>query len=223
MQHDAAMKLVIFDLDHTLVNLFSVHDKAYHKTMEEIFGIKACYKRLDYTGKRIPDLIREYALKAGVTMPVIRMNLEEAERVYELNFAMNLRNARKHVLPGAVKLLAALQKKHKLALVTGDLRSIAALVLKETGLDAFFPIIATAEDALTRAGIVKRAIKKAGKVSEVWVIGDSTRDIEAGKANGAKTIAVMTGEHDEKTLRAAKPAYIFKGLTPTTRILEAIG
>jgi len=216
------MKLVIFDLDDTLVNLFKVHDKAYHKTMEEIFGLTACYKKLDYTGKRIPDLIKEYAMKEGVTPQVIAMNLEEAERVYELNFAMALRDPKKHILPGVQKLLEALSKKHKLALVTGDLQSITELVLKETGLAKYFPVIVTADDAPTRAEIVRKAIKKAGRADEVWVIGDSTRDIDAGKANKAKTIAVLTGEHDKKTLAAKKPEYIFKDLTPTREIMEAI-
>lgn len=216
-------KLIIFDLDQTLVNLFSVHDQAFHKTMEEIFGIKACYKKIDYVGKRIPDLIKEYALKEGVTLQVIAMNIEEAERVYELNFAMKLRNAKKHILPGALKLLEALGKKHKLALVTGDLKSIANIVLEKTGLVQYFSIVVTADDAPTRANMIKLAIKKAKKVSKVWVVGDSTRDIDAGKANNAKTIAVLTGAHNKKMLAAHKPRYIFKDLSATKRILEVIG
>jgi len=231
------MKLVIFDLDQTLVNVFSAHDKAFHKTMEEIFGIKACYKDIDYVGKRVPDLIREYALKEGVTPQVAAMNIDEAERVYELNFAMAVRDVKKHVLPGVKKLLEALSKKHKLALVTGDPRSIAETVLERGGLAKYFPVIVTADDAPTRKDMVKRAIKKAGsassrsalagaragKFSEVWVVGDSTRDIDAGKANNAKTIGVLTGEHDKKTLAAHQPAYIFKDLSPTKKIVEAIG
>lgn len=217
------MKLVIFDLDQTLVNIFSAHDKAYHKTMEEIFGLKACYKKMDYVGKRVPDLIKEYALKEGVTPQVIAMNIDEAARVYELNFAMAVHNVKKHVLPGVKKILDALSKKHKLALVTGDLRSIAELVLEKGRLAQYFPIIVTADDAPTRKDLVRLAIKKAGRVSEVWVVGDSTRDIDAGKANNAKTIAVLTGEHDKKTLAAHKPAYIFKDLSPTKKILETIG
>ncbi len=217
------MKLVIFDLDQTLVNLFSVHDKAYHKTMEEVFGIKACYKKLDYTGKRIQDLIKEYAMKEGVTVQVIAMNIDQAEREYELNFVMAVRNVAKHVLPGVRKLIEALRKNHKLALVTGDLRTITDLVLAKAKLAHYFPIVVTADDAPTRAEMVKLAIKKAKKVDEVWVIGDSTRDIDAAKANGAKTIAVMTGEHDKKTLATKKPTYIFKDLSPTKKILEVIG
>ena len=217
------MKLVIFDLDQTLVNLFAVHDKAFHATMDELFGIKACYKELDYTGKRVADLIREYALKEGVTPQVIAMNIDEALRVYDLFFEAGLRNAKKHVLPGAKKLLDALSKSHKLALVTGGLRAIAERVLDESGLAKYFPVVVTSDDAPTRKEMVRLAIKKSGKPSEVWVVGDSTRDIEAGKANAAKTIGVTTGEHSRKTLATKKPTHIFKDLTHTKRILEAIG
>ncbi len=216
------MKLVIFDLDQTLINLFRVHDAAFHKTMEELFGIKACYKELDYTGKRVPDLIREYALKEGITPQVIAMNIEEAERVYELNFMRETRNVKKHVLPGALKLLDALRKKHKLALVTGTTCAIAEVVLRESGLEKYFPVVVCADQAPTRPELVKLAINKSGRVDEVWVIGDSTRDIEAGKANQAKTIGVLTGEHDKKMLASRKPEYIFKDLTPTKRIIGVI-
>ena len=216
-------KLIIFDLDHTLVNLFSVHDKAYHATMKEIFGLNACYKKLDFTGKRIPDLIKEYAIKEGITPQVIAINMEEAERAYELHFRELVHNVKRHVLPGVHKLLAALSAKHKLALVTGDLRAIAEFVLEKAELAEYLPIIVAADDAPTRAELVKLAIKKSGKAEEVWVIGDSARDIAAGNANKTKTIAVMTGEHDKKTLAAAKPTYIFKDLSPMKRIMEAIG
>lgn len=217
------MKLVIFDLDQTLVDLFAVHDKAYHRTMKDIFGINACYKKLDYTGKRVPDLVREYALKKGVSNAVIDMNIDKAERVYELHFFELSRNVKKHILPGVSKLIPLLAKKHKLAIVTGSLRHIAGAMLKESGLAKYFKIILTGEDAKSKPELVKKAIKKAGKVSEVWVIGDSSRDIDAGRANKTKTIGVMTGNHNRKTLSAAKPTHIFKDLSHTGKIIEAIG
>lgn len=218
------MKLVIFDLDETLVNFFAIHDKAFALTLEELFGITgASYKHIDYAGKRIPDSIAEYARKEGVTPQVISMNLEEAERVYELHFARLMRNPKKHILPGAVPLLKVLSKKHKLALVTADIPGVTALVLDGTGLLRYFNFVVTADDAPTRPELVAKAIKKAGKVDEVWVIGDSVRDIDAGNANGAKVIAVLTGGTPEKVLAERKPAYIFKDLTPTRKILGIIG
>jgi phosphoglycolate phosphatase len=217
------MKLVIFDLDQTLINLFPVHDRAFHKTMAEIFGIRACYKDIDYTGKRVPDLIAEYARREGVTPQVVKMNIEEAERVYDLNFLSGVKNVKRSVLPGAIRLLEALVKKHKLALVTGTTCGITDIVLGKAGLSKYFSIVVCADQAPTRAKMVGKAVKQAGRVSGVWVIGDSARDIQAGKANGAETIGVLTGEHDKKRLAAEKPAYIFKDLTPTRKILEAIG
>jgi len=217
------MKLVIFDLDQTLVDLFAVHDKAYHRTMKDIFNIKACYKKLDYTGKRVPDLVREYALNEGVSNAVIDMNIDEAERVYELHFFELSRNVKKHILPGVSRLIPLLAKKYKLAIVTGSLKHIADAMLSESGLRKYFKIIMTGEDASSKSELVKKAVKKAGKVSEVWVIGDSSRDIDAGRANKTKTIGVLTGNHNRKTLSAAKPTHIFKDLSHTNKIIEAIG
>jgi len=216
------VKLVIFDLDQTLVNVFPVHEKAFHATMLDIFGINASFKNIDHTGKRLEDVITEYARMEGVTPQVIAMNIEEAERAYELNFLSCARNVKRHVLPGAVKLLGALKTRHKLALVTGSSGPVADLILKDAGLRKFFGAVVTSDMAPTRAAMVKLAIKKSGKVSQVWVIGDSVRDIEAGNANRAKTIAVLTGEHTRKMLATKKPTHIFKDLTLTKKILEAI-
>jgi HAD superfamily hydrolase (TIGR01549 family) len=213
------MKLVIFDLDQTLINLFAVHDKAYHRTMMDVFGIKACYKKLDYTGKRVPDLVREYALKEGVPNAVIDMNIDEAEKQYEIHFFELSRNVKKHVLPGVMKLVPVLAKKHRLAVVTGSLRHIAEAMLEESGLRKYFKIILTGEDAESKPELVRKAIRKSGKVSEVWVVGDSSRDIEAGKANKARTIGVLTGGHSRKTLAQEKPNYIFKDLSNTRKML----
>lgn len=216
------MKLIIFDLDQTLIDLFAVHDKAYHRTMKDIFGIKACYKKLDYTGKRVPDLVREYALKEKIPNAVIDMNIGKAVRAYETHFFGLSRNVKRHILPGVMKLVPALSRKCKLAIVTGSLRHITAAMLKESGLAKYFKIVMTGEDASSKPELVRKAVKKAGKVSGVWVIGDSARDIEAGNANKTKTIGVLTGDHDRKTLSAAKPTHIFKDLSHTGKIIEAI-
>lgn len=217
-------KLVIFDLDQTLVDVFRAHDKAYHKTFKEIFGLEACYKNIDYAGKRIPALIEEYALKEGVPKPVIDMNIDEAVRVYELNFRMALKNVREHVLPGIPKLLFALkQKKYKLAIITGDLKALAQLILEESGLKKFFQTIITAEDAKNKTEMAKKAVRRAGKVSEVVIVGDSVRETMAGKQVGAKTIGVLTGEHSKKQHEKAGTEYIFKDLSNTKKVLEAIG
>ena len=218
------MKLVIFDLDETLVNFFAVHDKAFGSTLEELFGIKgASYKDIDYRGKRIPDSITEYARMKGVAQKTIDTNLERAERVYELHFARLMRNPKKHILAGVIPLLKELSKKHKLALVTADIPGVTALVLDGTGLLRYFKFVVTADDAPTRPELVAKAIKKAGKVDEVWVVGDSVRDIDAGNANEAKVIAVLTGGTPEKTLAEHKPAYIFKDLTLLKKIVGVIG
>ncbi len=217
------MKLVIFDLDQTIVNLFRVNDKAYHLTMADVFGIKACFKKIDYTGKRIEDLIKEYAVKEKIPNKKIDNHMRQAINKFENYFDQELHNVKRHLLPGIKKLIVSLNKKHKLAIVTGNLRHITLEVLKKAGLLKYFGVVVTSDDAPTRPAMVKLAIKKAGKASEVWVIGDSTRDISAGKANKTKTIGVMTGEHDRKTLMIAKPTHIFKDLSNTKKVLEVIG
>ncbi|MFX0013255.1 MAG: HAD family hydrolase [Promethearchaeota archaeon] len=57
-------------------------------------------------------------------------------------------------------------------------------------------------------------------IVECAVIGDSVLDIRAGKRGGAKTIAVLTGIFDERTLRNEKPDLIVSDFTEIPNHLD---
>ena len=58
--------------------------------------------------------------------------------------------------------------------------------------------------------------------SFLWVIGDTPRDVEAGKIAGAKTIAVATGGSDTETLRATEPDFLFDNLSDSPAFLSIL-
>jgi len=219
------MKLVIFDLDHTLIDIFRLHDKSLHLSMKKVFGIKACFEEIDYTGKKIGASMEELAKLHKVPVKEIKKGVPKALKAYEKFFLANLPKSTSHyLLPGAKKLLKEVQKEHFLALVTADMKKIAKQVMKRADIDKYFKIRIYAEDAKTRPQLVKKAIQQAkqkGFKGKVVVIGDSPRDVQAGKANKAKTIAVATGTYSTSKLKKAGAYAVFRNLN-NKKILEAI-
>ena len=58
------------------------------------------------------------------------------------------------------------------------------------------------------------------KAKSCYMIGDTTYDIETGKKVGAKTVAVLTGNHTRAMLRNAKPDHILKSVAGLPRLLK---
>jgi pyrophosphatase PpaX len=54
------------------------------------------------------------------------------------------------------------------------------------------------------------------------VVGDSPRDIEAGRAAGAKTVAVLTGPFSRSTLRKAAPDFMVEKVSSLSSILPQL-
>ena len=68
---------------------------------------------------------------------------------------------------------------------------------------------------------VEIALKKAGfKAKESAIVGDSIKDIQAGKNAGLKyCIGILTGDNSEKELKQAGADYIVKDLKELEKLL----
>jgi phosphoglycolate phosphatase len=55
---------------------------------------------------------------------------------------------------------------------------------------------------------------------QVVVIGDNRRDVEAGKAIGATTVAVASGPMSYDVLAATRPDFIFHDLSDTPTVIR---
>jgi len=114
-------------------------------------------------------------------------------------------------------------------LYTGDSPRVVEHVLGATGLGRYFRYFFYGTEVPTRADMVRQAIEKAGETvgrefrgKDIVVIGDSVRDIECGRAFGARTIAVATGIHAKEQLAAAGADFLFPDLKDYRRVLKAI-
>ncbi len=226
------MKLVIFDLDQTLVDLTSVHNEAMQKIFREFFDVDARLTEVDFAGKSLTENFLELAKLKGIPESNLKENAGELLENYDRIFGQLLPpNASRHVLPGVMKLLEELSKTDNLiVLYTGDSPGVVARVFKATDLGRYFKFCFYGTEVKTRADMVRLAIAKAESLTgkkfknkDIVIIGDSVRDIECGKQFNALTIAVATGFHSAEELSKLKPDYLFKDLRDYKKILGAIG
>ena len=226
------MKLIIFDLDQTLVDFLSVHNVATQKLFRRFFDADARLTEIDFAGKSLTDNFRDLARAKNVPEGAFQKASQKLLESYETAFGENLpTDAVRHILPGAKELLSELSKTdHVVALYTGDSPGIVDLVLGATDLGRYFKFCLYGTEVKTRADMVKLAIEKAERMTEhefkdknVVIIGDSIRDMECGKLYNAMTIGVATGFHSREQLVAAGADYVFDSLKEYEKVLRLIG
>ena len=225
------MKLIIFDLDQTLVDFISVHDAVTRKLFQEFFNVEASLTEIDFPGKSLSQCFEELARLKNVPDDLFRDKSQRLLQRYETLFIEAIpEDASKYVLSGAMELLEKLSKtEHIIVLYTGEPPGIVGAVFRATGLGKYFKFCFYGTEVNSRADMVRMAIEKArqftGKKFEnkdTVIIGDSVRDVQCGKIFNALTIAVATGFHSKEELSSAHPDYLLNNLQDYARVLSVI-
>jgi len=134
------------------------------------------------------------------------------------------------LLPGVRELLEKLDKEgYILGLLTGNIEEKAKIKIGRFGIENYFKIGAFGGVTEIRSELVPIVMKQAGKKYEtklnkqdVFIVGDTPRDIKCGKDNGIKTIAVCTSVFTRKGLEKYHPDYVFDDLTNADEFLRVI-
>ena len=207
------MKLLLFDIDQTLVNTGGAGLRALDRALHKLFDIDHAMEGISPHGKTDPAIVRE----------ILRVRLEnpspsrrEIETILEsylyfLKDEIRLSPAYR-VLPGIQSLLDHLvvQGDALLGLATGNIEMGGRVKLERGGLNRYFDFGGFGSDSEDRTELVRkgavRAADKSGRSfqpQDVFVIGDTPLDIAAGKNAGFKTAGVATGSYSVEQLLAA--------------------
>ncbi len=131
-------------------------------------------------------------------------------------------------MPSLLEALA-LDSRVQLGLETGNFREAAFIKLGRYGLDVYFEDGGFGGDYTERRQVVAGAIAscqgKSGRTygpGEVFLIGDSTSDVEAGNANGVRTLAVATSFYSAEDLAKLNPSYVATDLSDTDAVLALL-
>jgi phosphoglycolate phosphatase len=222
-------KLILFDVDQTLVDALAHHEAAYEIMFKEIFSTNVKLSDISFAGKTVPNIIREMAKLKGIPDDVVEQKLNEAIKRLEEIFRESVDKGKLRVLPGVKELLRELKRRgHLLGILTGNPEGMTQSMLEKGGLRDYFDLFVYGPEGKDRVELVKIAMDEArrkfgGEFSgkNIVVVGDSIHDIDSGKPHGALTIAVATGFYSRKELLKHKPDYLFEDLTDT-KILEVL-
>lgn len=109
-------------------------------------------------------------------------------------------------IDGIADILDRLRERVTLGVVTSKPAEYAVPILAAVGLaDRFVGLWAPALDALTepKAAALARAIAAVGATDPVWMVGDRSHDIDAGRSCDVRTVGVLWGSGDREELEAA--------------------
>lgn len=208
---------IIFDLDGTIVNS---HD-AYSQAAKTAFQAMGSEPPTAQTILQIPKRL-EQRLPIGDIIPADRARFLD---VYLKTFYA-VTAVKTKPIPNIHVALESLQRKAKLAITTMRKFPPAKVAeeLEQFSLAKYFTLILTAEDT-NKPKPSPEALNKALKLLDVeicdcLVVGDSVIDVAAGKAAGAKTIAVLSGLYSKQELAKLNPDLI---LNDATELLNFIG
>jgi phosphoglycolate phosphatase-like HAD superfamily hydrolase len=225
------MKLIIFDMDQTLIELIEVHDEAARQLFQRFFGVDARLTNIDYAGKSLFESFHQLAKLNHVSEETFLSKKGQLLQSYEDAFVHNIpADTSKFVLPGVESLLAELTKMGDvIMLYTGDSKAIVEAVLKTTGLGKYFAACFYGTEVSRRADMITLALKRAKELAgkdfkgkDIVIIGDSLRDIEVSKQIDALMISVATGVYSEEELRKSGADYVFKDLSNYRQVINTI-
>jgi phosphoglycolate phosphatase len=228
------MKLVLFDIDGTILLTAGAGRRAIVAAIGEEVGSNVAFDRVRFDGKTDPQIVTELLEAAGQRGPHASTRVETLCRRYVSLLARELEHAsaRTTVMPGVHALLDRLEPEPGvvLGLLTGNLAEGAALKLRSGGLDpARFRVGAYGSDSADRPDLPPIAAQRAqsyfGRVpsgAEVVIIGDTPADVGCGQCIGARALGVATGAYSVADLEACGAHAVFQDLSDTERVMDAI-
>ncbi len=222
-------RLFLFDIDGTLITSGGAGETALIEAMASRFGAKEDLKGITLAGAT--DALIAVALLKKHGLEATPENTAALLDAYLHHLVQSMPRHSGRVLPGIIPLLDALKQRPDavLALLTGNMVRGAEIKLGHYGVWEYFEFGAFADDHHDRNELGKfaraRATEKHGisfDSDRIFVIGDTPRDIECGRAIGARTVAIATGNYDRPALAEHSPDFLFDDFRDTQAVLDAL-
>jgi phosphoglycolate phosphatase len=228
----AVERVILWDIDGTLVHTAGVGAAAFMAAVETLFGVPAAGHGVSLAGKTDPQIAREILTvldlhdDAGAHLPCL---LAETERLVAAG--RDEIRARGRVLPGVPALLEALRRAAAVQTVlTGNTAANAAVKIDALELRPWLDleIGAFGSDDDDRNALVPVALgrveRRYGPVDRrrVWVIGDTPLDAACARSGGVHCLLVASGFAPREALDAAGADHVVDDLTDTDAILALL-
>lgn len=226
------MRLVLFDIDGTLLSSEGIGRTAMRRALGSIFGSPGnpAYR---YDGKTDRQIVRDVMRLEGHSDEYIDSQMEKLIETYLEGLRENAKSGNFNVRPleGVAELLDALEPRKDivLGLLTGNVERGARTKLIAAGINPDrFRINAFGSDHEHRPELPAIAQRRASELGldiergRMVVIGDTPADIACGRSLGAKAIGVASGHYTVEQLQEHDPYAVFPSLADTQQLVETI-
>lgn len=223
--------LILWDIDHTLVNIGGLSRVIYERAYFEVTG-RGLRKLADMTGRTERAILVDTLALNGVPVD------EEVIEAFYAALACTARDLREDIarrgsaLPGAMSAISVLAEGRCVqSVVTGNIRPIAEIKLNAFDLAEHidFDIGGYGSDGYERAALIRLAWglanDKAGYPipdKRVFVIGDTPHDIKAAREVGVGSVGVASGGSTVDALQAAHADVVLPDLRDREALRDAV-
>jgi phosphoglycolate phosphatase-like HAD superfamily hydrolase len=216
------VRLILFDVDGTLVECGRQVRPLFGEVLVEVFGTTGDIDGYDFAGKVDPQIVLDLMAGAGLERPAVEAELPRFRALYLERLDRCLARGGIRLLPAVGELLERLAGRSgdaALGLLTGNWEPGARTKLAPFDLNRFFPFGAYGCDAVERSALPPVALARAARATgrrfapeETLIVGDSVHDIRCARAHGIRCLAVATGRTPAAVLAAAGPDWLVPDL-----------
>ncbi|HXO20707.1 MAG TPA: HAD family hydrolase [Thermoanaerobaculia bacterium] len=206
------IRLVLFDIDGTLVDCGPQVKPLFTSALVAVFGTAGDVDSCDFAGRTDTAIALDLLTGAGCPRHEVLAALPRIRDLYLANLERELEARHMRLLPGVAELLADLAGRADLALglLTGNWEPGARTKLSRFGLNRFFAFGAYGCDGIERTELPPVALARARSATgraftpaETLIVGDSRHDVSCARAHGIRSLAVATGRTPAAALHAA--------------------
>jgi phosphoglycolate phosphatase-like HAD superfamily hydrolase len=226
-------KLVLFDIDGTLVLTGGAGMRAMNRACEEIIGHAGALQDVPLAGRTDWIILHDTLSRIGHALDDrLFAELRDSYLRHLTGEILEPGRGVKAVMPGVRDVLEALAARDDifLGLLTGNFEQGARIKLEHFDLWRYFRCGAYGDDAADRNALVPFAVERARAhglpvlpADQIFVVGDTPNDVACALAVGAVPVAVATGSSSVDHLRASGASIVFSDLSDVSAVLRILG
>lgn len=185
------MTYLIFDFDGTIADSLGANFKVINK-----LAVKYKFTEISLEDIRNKEM-KENFKEAKVPLIKLPLIIEEAMK--------EVRDEKILPFKDVPSVLKKLKERYNLGIVTANLKENAEIFLRENDLEMFDFVHSST--LFSKHAAIKKVIKDFN-IFDAYYVGDETRDIEAARKAGIRSIAVAWGYNSRKLLKRHDPDFL---------------